>query len=239
MDLHEVRGTGPGGRIVAEDVQSYARGRGAPFPMTAAPSGTPAGTPLQAPPATPSAPGEVWVDGGAPSQMRKVIARRLTQSKHEIPHFYATMDVDMEPAMALRESLNARGEEFVKLSPNDIIVKAVADSLRAFPAMRVGWTGEKLLKTDRVNVGVAVALEEGLIVPVVRDADRKSLNVIAGEIRALAEKARAGKLMPDEYSGGTFTVTSLGMFGVEEFMAIINPPEPAILAVGAITRCRW
>lgn len=232
VDLHTVRGTGPGGRIVAEDVQAHAQGTGSrlapPLPQTSA-------APPTAAPA-PGAPGEVWVNAGAPTQMRKVIARRLTESKQQIPHFYATIDVDMEAAMALREQLNARGEEFVKLSPNDVIIKAVADTLRAFPAMRVGWSDAGLLATDRVNVGVAVALPEGLIVPVVRDADRKPMNEIAGEIRALAEKARAGKLMPDEYAGGTFSVTSLGMFGIEEFMAIINPPEPAILAVGAISQ---
>jgi pyruvate dehydrogenase E2 component (dihydrolipoamide acetyltransferase) len=136
--------------------------------------------------------------------------------------------------MALREQLNARGEEFVKLSPNDLVIKAVADALRAFSRMRVAMAGEKLLSTDRVNVGVAVSLPEGLIVPVVRDADRKSLNAIAGEVRALAETARAGKLMPDDYSGGTFTVSNLGMYGIEDFVAIINPPEPGILAVGGV-----
>jgi pyruvate dehydrogenase E2 component (dihydrolipoamide acetyltransferase) len=145
-----------------------------------------------------------------------------------------TIEVDMAAAMALREGLNARGEGYPKISPNDLIVKAVADSLRAQPQMRVAWGGDDILTTDSVNVGVAVALDDGLIVPVVRNADAKTVTQISGEIRALAEKARAGRLLPDDYAGGTFTVTNLGMFGVADFAAIINPPEPAILAVSAI-----
>lgn len=232
VDLHGIQGTGPNGRIVAEDVQAAAQGHGSRL----APRG-PVGTERPAPSAPPAAPapaGDVWQTGKPLSQMRKTIARRLSESKQQVPHFQATMEINMAPAMSFRGSLNARGEGFAKIGPNDLIVKAVADALRAQEAMRLAYRNDQLLSTDRVNVGVAVALPDGLIVPVVRDADRKSLNDIAQEIRALVEKARAGKLQPDEYSGGTFSVSNLGMYGVEDFNAIINPPEPGILAVGGI-----
>jgi pyruvate dehydrogenase E2 component (dihydrolipoamide acetyltransferase) len=229
VDLHGIRGTGPNGRIVAEDVEAHVQGHGSRLaPRALTPPSPAAGAPAPVPT------GDVWQAGKALSQMRKVIARRLTESKQQVPHFQATMEIDMGPAMALRGSLNARGEGFAKIGPNDLIVKAVADALRAQPAMRVAFGGDQLLTTDRVNVGVAVALPEGLIVPVIRDADRKSLNDIAVEVRALVEKARAGKLQPDEYAGGTFSVSNLGMYGVEAFNAIINPPEPGILAIGGI-----
>lgn len=226
VDLRLVRGTGPGGRVVRDDIVSFVQGLGRPVVPTGGPHPMPAAGTAPA--------GEVWKPAGKASRMRQVIARRLTDSKQQVPHFYVTMEVDMAAAMALREGLNARGEGYPKISPNDLIVKAVADSLRAQPQMRVAWGGEGILATDSVNVGVAVALEDGLIVPVVRDADAKTVTQISGEIRALAEKARAGRLLPDDYAGGTFTVTNLGMFGVEDFSAIINPPEPAILAVSAI-----
>lgn len=232
VDLRGIQGTGPNGRIVAEDVQAAAQGHGS----RVAPRG-PVGTesPAPAAPSYPSAPaGDVWHAGRPLSQMRKTIARRLSESKQTVPHFQVTVEIDMAPAMALRGSLNTRGEGFTKIGPNDLIVKAVADALRTQEAMRFAFRNEQLLATDRVNVGVAVALPEGLIVPVVRDADRKALNDIALEIRALVEKARAGKLQPEEYSGGTFSVSNLGMYGVEDFNAIINPPEPGILAVGGI-----
>jgi pyruvate dehydrogenase E2 component (dihydrolipoamide acetyltransferase) len=230
VNLQEVRGTGPGGRIVKEDVESFMAGA-PPREQAPAPQRTPAPARTAAAPAPT---GDVWTEGKPPSRMRQVIARRMAESKQAVPHFYVTMDVDVKAMMALREQLNTRGEEFVKLSPNDLVIKAVADALRAQPAMRKAWRGDGPLVTERVNVGVAVALEDGLIVPVIRDTDSKSLNTIAQEVRALAEKARAGKLLPDEYAGGTFTVTNMGMFGVEDFGAIINPPEPGILAVGVV-----
>ncbi len=226
MDLTSVRGTGPGGRIVKDDVMIH---------VTPAPSATPS-VPVTTPaPAPTTATGAVWTVGPAPSRVRQVIARRLAESKQTVPHFYLTISVDMKAAMELRAQLNGRGEGFRKLSPNDLIIKAVADTLRAQAAMRVSWKDDSIYTTERVNVGVAVALPEGLIVPVVRDADTKSLSVIADEVAALAAKARDGKLLPDDYAGGTFTVSNLGMFGIEDFSAIINPPEPGILAVGAVS----
>ncbi|HEY3265421.1 MAG TPA: dihydrolipoamide acetyltransferase family protein [Armatimonadota bacterium] len=234
VDLAEIRGSGPGGRIVAQDVENHVHSRGG---QLASPRGAaePAFEPSAAPtPPAPAAPGEVWVAGKPYSKMRQIIARRLGESKQRVPHFYVTADVDMKPAMELREQLNARGEGFAKLSPNDLVVKAVADSLRAQPAMRVSFGGDYVLTTDHVHVGIAVALTDGLIVPVLRDVDRMSLNAIAVQSRALAEKARAGKLLPDEFTGGTFTISNMGMFGVTDFMAIVNPPEPGILAIGAV-----
>lgn len=226
IDLRLIRGTGPGGRVVAEDVEGWIRNRGAKPSPKAAPA--PAATRPTAPP------GDVWTTGKPASKMRQVIARRLTESKQQVPHFYVTVDINMGPAMDLRIQLNARGDEFAKLSPNDLVLKAVADALRSESSMRTAFGGDVVLTTERVNLGVAVALADGLIVPVIRDADTMSLNAIAAEVRSLAEKARAGKLLPDDYSGGTFTVSNLGMFGVEHFSAIINPPEPGILAVSAV-----
>lgn len=230
VDLHGIQGTGPNGRIVAEDVQAAAQGHGSRLAPRPAAGTEPPATPT----ATPAPTGDVWQTGKPLSQMRKTIARRLSESKQTVPHFQATMEIDMGPAMAFRGQLNSRGEGFAKIGPNDLIVKAVADALRAQEAMRYAFRNEQLLSTDQVNVGVAVALPDGLIVPVVRGADRKSLNDIAQEVRALVEKARSGKLQPDEYSGGTFSVSNLGMYGVEDFNAIINPPEPGILAIGGI-----
>ncbi|HEY3412906.1 MAG TPA: dihydrolipoamide acetyltransferase family protein [Armatimonadota bacterium] len=224
IDLRLIRGTGPGDRIVAEDVEAWIKSR----------AGKAAPKSAQAPAQAPVPAGDVWTSGKPASKMRQVIARRLTESKQQVPHFYATMDINMGPAMELRTQLNTRGDEFVKLSPNDLVLKAVADALRSESTMRVSFGGESVLTTERVNLGVAVALPDGLIVPVIRDADALSLNAIATQVRSLAERARAGKLLPDDYAGGTFTVTNLGMFGVEDFSAIINPPEPGILAVSAV-----
>lgn len=227
VDLRLIKGTGPSGRIIAEDVEARIKSGGGQV-------GQPRVAPKAAPTEPSARPGDTWTPSAPASKMRQVIARRLTESKQTVPHFYVTMDINMAPAIALKSQLNKRGDAFAKVGPNDFVMKAVADALRAQPAMRVAFGGEQILKTDRVNLGLAVALPEGLIVPVIRDADQKSLNAIAIEVRALAEKARAGKLMPDEYAGGTFTVSNLGMFGVEDFSAIINPPEPGILAVSAI-----
>jgi pyruvate dehydrogenase E2 component (dihydrolipoamide acetyltransferase) len=172
------------------------------------------------------------------SAMRKTIARRLQQSMQSAPHFYVTMSIDTTRLAEFRRSANEYAEtlpEPAKISFNDLIVKAVALVLSRMPHINVSFDGEQLLLKKRVHVGVAVALEQGLIVPVIRDADKRGLAEIARESRRLAEAARTGKLKPEEFQGGTFSVSNLGMYDVEEFTAVINPPESAILAVGTIT----
>jgi pyruvate dehydrogenase E2 component (dihydrolipoamide acetyltransferase) len=170
------------------------------------------------------------------SAMRRVVARRLVESMQSAPHFYLTSTVDAEALLQFREELNRQlqaGSQDLKVSVNDLIVKACAVLLRANPDLNVSFGGDKLLRHKRVNVGIAVAVDGGLVVPVVRDADQKSLTQVAREAGELVERARSGRLGADEMSGGTFTVSNLGMLGVEQFTAVINPPEAAILAVGA------
>jgi pyruvate dehydrogenase E2 component (dihydrolipoamide acetyltransferase) len=167
------------------------------------------------------------------SSMRRVVARRLVESMRSTPHFYLTTVVDAEALLGFRAELNRQLGEDRKVSVNDLIVKACAGLLRANPELNVSFGGDKLLRHQRVHVGIAVAVEGGLVVPVVRDADRKTLTQVAREARELTGRAREGKLAADDIGGGTFTVSNLGMFGVEQFTAVINPPEAAILAVGA------
>jgi pyruvate dehydrogenase E2 component (dihydrolipoamide acetyltransferase) len=166
--------------------------------------------------------------------MRKTIARRMALSKTTAPHFYLTTEIDMERALALRQSLNELAADDGKISFNDMILKAVANALRQFPRMNVSYADDKIRLHRRVHLSMAVALDEGLITPVIRDCDRKSLGEIAREAKELGERARARRLKPEDYSGGTFSVSNLGMYDVEHFGAIINPPEAAILAVGTI-----
>ncbi len=163
--------------------------------------------------------------------MRRVIAQRMTEVKPGVPHFYLTVDVDMEAAMKIREEAKALES---KVSVNDIIVKAVAIALRRYPKVNVSLQGDHILQYETADVGIAVALEEGLITPIIRDADQKGLSAISAESRELAERARKRALKPDEYSGGSITVSNLGMFGIDQFVAVINPPQAAILAVGAV-----
>jgi pyruvate dehydrogenase E2 component (dihydrolipoamide acetyltransferase) len=233
VPLGGVQGSGPGGRVVKRDVEDAVKaGTSAP---AAAPAPQAAEAPAPAPAAAaPSAPGADAHDVPL-SQMRKTIARRLTQSIGPIPHFFLTVEVDMGEAVALRARINERfAAEGVKVSPNDLVIRAAAAALRKHPWVNASWTGESIRFHDRVHVGVAVAVEEGLITPVVRDADRKGVTDIAREVREMAGRAREKKLKPEEYTGGTFSISNLGMFGIEEFTAVINPPEAAILAVGAV-----
>jgi pyruvate dehydrogenase E2 component (dihydrolipoamide acetyltransferase) len=215
IDLHQVHGTGEGGRIIRRDVEAY---------LSHAVATTPVATPAQ-PAAAPYQ--EVPL-----SQMRKTIARRLTASMQEAPHFYLTRAVSMEAAATWREKLNALSPQ--KISFNDLIIKAVATALRKHPYLNAAWMGDHIRLYQEIHIGFAVAVEEGLIVPVLRHADRKGLSEIAAETVLLAQKARERKLAPEEYTGSTFSISNLGMFGIEEFTAVINPPEAAILAVGAI-----
>ena len=238
LDLAQIRGTGPQGRIIEADVLAFAESK----PSTAAPS-----TAVQAdlPPsqATPAAPQKRADTTPAPltmptelSAMRKVIARRMVESKTTIPHFYITSEVDMAEAMALREKLNGYDEALTKISLNDMVVKASAKALVKFPAVNAAYKDDKVYPGAGVHVGVAVALDDGLIVPVVRDADALPLRRLAETTKSLVKKARDKKLQPSEYSGGTFTVSNLGPFDVESFIAIIDPSQGAILAVSSITK---
>jgi pyruvate dehydrogenase E2 component (dihydrolipoamide acetyltransferase) len=229
VQLGGVQGSGPGGRIVKRDVEAAMEGGAqARQPAAAAQAHAPAAPAAQAP-----------SEGGYRDQplspMRKTIAKRLTQSIGPIPHFFLTIEVDMGEAMRLRGRINERfADRGVKVSPNDLIIKAVAAALKKHPWVNASWTGDAIRFHDAVHIGVAVAVDEGLITPVVRDADRKGVADIAGEVRELAGRAREKKLKPEEYTGSTFSISNLGMFGIEEFTAVINPPEAAILAVGAI-----
>jgi pyruvate dehydrogenase E2 component (dihydrolipoamide acetyltransferase) len=228
VELGGVRGTGPGGRIVKRDIEA-ARGAA---PTSAQPAAAPEAT---APAPQPAEAGAGYREIPL-TQMRKTIARRLTQSIGPVPHFFLTIEVDMGEAMALRKRINERfAGEGVKVSPNDLIIKAVAMALQRHPWVNASWTGEAIRLYDVVHVGVAVAVEEGLITPVVRNADRKGIAEISREVKELAARGREKKLKPEEYTGSTFSISNLGMFGIEEFTAVINPPEAAILAVGAVS----
>ena len=219
IDLARIRGSGPGGRIIEKDVEEAAAQK-------------PAVKVVPTVGAAPAAPGAYREEDM--SLMRKTIARRMTESKTTVPHFYLTMEIDMEDAVHFRKSLNELHPES-KVSFNDMVVRAVALALRKHPRVNASFRGEKIRWNEVIDVGVAVALEDGLITPIIRQCDTKDLTAIAGEMQTLAEKARRKRLKPEEYQGGTFTVSNLGMYEVEEFSAIINPPEGAILAVGAVT----
>ena len=222
INLNQVKGTGDNGRIVVKDVESFV------------PSAQPAAAPAQAAAPAPTVP----APSGAPysevpvSQMRKVIAKRLSESLFTAPHFYLTMEIDMDKAIEARNSLNEVSP--VKISFNDLVVKAAAAALKQHPAVNSSWLGDKIRYNNVINIGIAVAVEEGLLVPVVRNADLKSLSQIAGEVKELGGKAKTKKLQPSDWEGNTFTISNLGMFGIDEFTAIINPPDACIMAVGGI-----
>jgi pyruvate dehydrogenase E2 component (dihydrolipoamide acetyltransferase) len=246
VDLRGLQGSGPGGRIVERDVKAAAEG-GAPAPAPAVAAPAPANdaapvpradSSLQHPlaperrqePRTPSfeTPGE---DQVIPlSLMRKTIARRLVESKVQAPHFYLTAEADMEAAMAFREQV--KEVHGAKLSVNDLIIKAAALALRRVPECNTSWTDQGIVRHARVDIGMAVAVEDGLLTPVIRSADVKTLGQIASEAQDLAKRARDRKLKPEDMTGSTFSISNLGMMGIREFTAIINPPEGAILAVG-------
>ncbi|HXB53990.1 MAG TPA: dihydrolipoamide acetyltransferase family protein, partial [Vicinamibacteria bacterium] len=224
IPLAAVSGSGPGGRIVKRDIESYAAAGPAPAALAAAGPG-PSVVPFPS-----VAPGqEIPL-----SNMRKTIAKRLSESKFTAPHFYVTVDVDMGAAVALRDQL-LKGEN-TKISFNDLVIKACAKALPRFPLVNASFMGDRIATHAEVHVGVAVSIPDGLITPVVRNADRKSLLKISQEVRDLAGRARERKLRPEEFTGSTFTISNLGMFDVSEFTAIINPPESAILAVGAVQK---
>lgn len=215
IDLRQVSGSGDGGRIVRRDVEHF----------------------QSAAPASPAAP--VFVSSGKEqfseepvSQMRKTIARRLAESKFSAPHFYLTIEIDMDEAIAARSRINAAGD--VKISYNDFVVKAAAMALRKHPKINSSWLGDKIRFNQHIHIGVAMAVEEGLLVPVVRFADQKGFAQISAEVKDYAVRAKSKKLQPADWEGNTFTISNLGMFDIDEFTAIINPPDACILAVGSI-----
>jgi len=228
VPLASVPGSGPGGRIVKRDVESY----------LAAPPATSAGARTAAPSATarPAIPVPSVTPGTAIplTSMRRTIAKRLSESAFTAPHFFVTVEIDMDAAVSLREQLQRADD--VKVSFNDLVLKACARALTRFPTVNASWTGEAIQTHAEVHVGVAVSLAEGLITPVVRNADRKHVVEISREVKDLAARAREKKLKPEEFMGSTFTISNLGMFDVSEFTAIINPPESCILAVGAVRK---
>ena len=238
LDLSQVTGSGPHGRIVKADVEGLTQ---TAAPAAAAPAPTPAAAPAAAaPPAGPSTDmilkmyegrdfEEVSLDG-----MRKTIAARLTEAKQSIPHFYLRRDIQLDALMAFRSQLNKQLEpRGVKLSVNDFIIKACALALQQVPEANAVWAGDRMLKLKPSDVAVAVAIEGGLFTPVLKDAEMKSLSALSAEMKDLATRARDRKLAPNEYQGGSFAISNLGMFGIDNFDAVINPPHGAILAVGA------
>ena len=245
LDLNAIKGSGPHGRIVEKDVEAAKAGGGAKAAPAAAAAATPAAKPAAAPLASgpsdeqvkklfePGSYEEVPHDG-----MRKTIARRLTEAKQTVPHFYVTVDCELDALLKLRGELNAAapekdGKPAYKLSVNDMVIKALALALRAVPDANVSWTDNTMLKHKHADVGVAVSIPGGLITPIIRDACHKSLSQISNEMKDMAARAKARKLKPEEYQGGTTAVSNLGMFGVKDFAAIVNPPHATILAVGA------
>ena len=222
ISLQNVKGSGDQGRIVKRDVEALLT-TGAPA-APSAPAPQPVSTPVTVPATT-------QFEDQPVSQMRKVIARRLSESKFTAPHFYLTVEIDMSNAMETRSMLKAKE---IRVSFNDMVIKASAAALRKHPAINSSWLGDTIRVNKEINIGVAVAIPDGLMVPVVRNADAKGMAEINTEVRELAGKAKERKLSPDEMSGNTFSISNLGMFGIEEFTAIINPPDACILAVGGI-----
>ncbi len=216
IDLASVKGSGPNGRIVKADVEAA----------------QPGAVPAQA--AVPAQPGEIPHTEEKLSGMRKTIARRLTEAKQQIPHIYLTVDIRLDPLLKLRGELNAALEaRGVKLSVNDLLIKALAQALLQVPSCNVQFAGDSLLKFSRADISVAVSIPGGLITPIIVDAGAKSLSAIATEMKDLAERARDHKLQPHEYQGGTASISNMGMYGIKQFDAIINPPQAVILAIGA------
>jgi len=230
IDLAQVAGSAEGGRIIKKDIENF---KPSAAPAKAESASAPAAEKTAAPaPVIPQFVGEVKFTEAPVSQMRKVIAKRLAESLFTAPHFYLTISIDMDNAMAARTAINAVAP--VKVSFNDIVIKAVAVALKKHPAVNSSWGGDKIRFNEHTNIGVAMAVEDGLLVPVVRFADGKSLSHISAEVKDFGGKAKAKKLQPADWEGSTFTVSNLGMFGIDEFTSIINSPDGAILSVGAI-----
>ena len=226
IDLRSLQGSGPGGRIIKRDIEeAMSQPKAAPaqpaYPRAVEPGRFPqvAASPYRDEPA---------------SEIRKVIAKRLVTSLGPVPHFFLTTEIEMDRAAEMRKGINALDPD-LKISVNDIIIKVAAAALRQHPEVNASFQGNFIRYYEHADIGVAVAIEDGLITPVVRSADQKALSEIAAEVRELAERARSRKLKPEEYTGASFSISNLGMFGIDEFTAVINPPEGAILAVGAMS----
>lgn len=221
VSLNQVRGSGPDGRVRKADVEAF----------LAEPRPTAAATPVASTPVV-AGPDSTEVEL---TRLRQAIARRMAESKTTVPHFYVTSDIDMADVLALRKQINDTLPDDQKVSVNDIIVKAAALALRDFPNLNAAFAGDKLIMHDRISIGSAVAVEGGLLTVVQKDTDTSTLSKVAADNKAMIERARAGKIRPDDVEGGTFTVSNLGAFDVDHFIAIINPPEAAILAIGSAT----
>jgi len=241
LDLAAIRGSGPNGRVVKADIDKALTAPGAGPAPARAPAVAPAAAPTLAPAPAPGMPvfakAQVLALAGNPpyhekphSSMRRVIARRLTESKQTVPHFYLSIDCTIDELLKIRKELNGKSE--TRISVNDFAIRAAALALRQVPAANASWSDDAILLWERVDISVAVALDDGLITPIIKGADQKGLAQIAKESKDLAERARTGKLKLEEFQGGTFSISNLGMYGVREFSAVINPPQGCILAVG-------
>ncbi len=240
VDLAALSGSGPRGRIIKADIESALEkgvGKAAPAPAEKPAAAEPRAAPAAAAAAPTPAP-----SAGAPdaphqeislSTMRKVVARRLTEAKQQVPHFYLTVDCELDALLKLRKDLNERPGATYKLSVNDLIIKATAIAIRQKPAVNAIWGGDRLYQFADIDVSVAVAIDGGLITPIIRKADQKGLATISAEMKDLASRAKEGKLKPEEFQGGGFSISNLGMYGIKDFAAVINPPQACILAVGA------
>jgi len=235
IDLAAVSGSGPGGRIVRADIEAAQKpGASSASTSTAVAAPAPkAAAPVAAPASALTAPHQLVPH----SSMRKVIARRLTEAKSSIPHFYVSMDIEIDALIGLMNQLNAKapkdGPGTYAITINDLVIKAAAATLRQIPTVNASWTDDGMALYDDVDISVAVSIPDGLITPIIRKADQKGLATISREMKDLAGRARAGKLKPEEFQGGGFSISNMGMFGVSAFSAIINPPQAAILAVAA------
>jgi pyruvate dehydrogenase E2 component (dihydrolipoamide acetyltransferase) len=231
IDLHALKGTGPGGRIVRADIEAFQK------PVAAAAAAAPTPVAAKAPAPAPAAVITAPHDRVPLNGVKRVTARRLTEAKQTIPHFYVSIDIELDALLKLRADLNAKspkdGAGAFKLSVNDLLIKACAVALRRVPRVNASWSDDAIIQYHDVDISVAVSIPDGLITPIIRHADRKGLAAISTEAKSLIERARAGKLKPEEYQGGGFSISNMGMYGVRDFAAIINPPQAAILAVAA------
>jgi pyruvate dehydrogenase E2 component (dihydrolipoamide acetyltransferase) len=240
LDVTKIAGSGPQGRVVKADIEAAMNRPAVSAPVAVAAAPVAMAAPIAAPkPVAVAAPlaGTTAVPN---SSMRKIIAKRLSESKATIPHFYVAMDIELDALLDLRAKLNARapkdGPGAYKLSVNDLIIKAAAVTLRRVPGVAASWTEDAILRFNDIDISVAVAIPDGLITPIVRNADTKGLAAISSEMKDLGARAKAGKLKPEEFQGGGFSISNMGMYGVSHFAAIINPPQAGILAVGAGTQ---